>query len=158
MNEARMRTVLLVAAAYHLLLGAYMFFAPGSFYDVLGEFPPENDHYIRDVATLYIALGVVLYVSSRRPSWRVPILSFAVLQYLIHVLVHVIDVDDAASEGKGWFAVFALSVLTAALAFLLGAAARGVREPRPERRRRDRDGDRDREPEPEGEREGERRT
>ena len=129
MNEPRFRTVLLVAAAYHLILGAYMFFAPGSFYDTLGKFPPENHHYIKDVATFYIALGAAFYVSSHRPSWRVPVLAFAVLEYTIHALNHLIDVGDAATDAKGWFAVFALTALTVVLAGLLAAAARGVREP-----------------------------
>lgn len=130
MNEPRFRTVLMVAAAYHLILGAYMFFAPGSFYDTLGKFPPENHHYIKDVATFYIALGAAFYVSSHRPSWRVPILAFAVLEYTIHALNHLIDVGDAATDAKGWFAVFALTALTVVLAGLLAAAARGVREPK----------------------------
>ena len=58
MNDARLRTILMVAAVYHLLLGAFMAFAPGEFYDSLGKFPPRNDHYIKDVSTFYIALGV----------------------------------------------------------------------------------------------------
>lgn len=147
MNEPRMRSVLMVAAAYHLILGAYMFFAPGSFYDTLGEFGARNDHFVKDVATFYIALGAAFYVSSHRPSWRVPILGFAVLEYSIHTLNHLIDVGDAATDAKGWFSVFSLALLTVALAVLLAAAARGVREPKV----RDRDRDRDREPEPEPE-------
>lgn len=130
MNEPRFRTVLLVAAAYHLILGAYMFFAPGSFYDTLGKFPPENHHYVKDVSTFYIALGAAFYVSSHRPSWRVPILAFAVLEYTIHALNHLIDVGDAATDARGWFAVFSLTALTVVLAGLLAAAARGVREPK----------------------------
>ena len=31
MNEARLRAVLMVVAIYHLVLGAFMFFAPGGF-------------------------------------------------------------------------------------------------------------------------------
>ena len=58
MNDARLRTILLVIAVYHLLLGAFMFFAPGAFYDSLGKFPPKNTHYVKDVSTFYIALGV----------------------------------------------------------------------------------------------------
>src|SRR5215212_5021779 len=103
MNESRMRTVLLVAAAYHLVLGAFMFFAPGEFYDSIAQFPPRNDHFIKDFSSFYIALGVLLYVSMRRPSWRTPILALATLEYAIHALNHLIDVGDAASDGKGWF-------------------------------------------------------
>jgi len=128
MNEARMRTVLLVAAVYHLLLGAYMFFAPASFYDTLGEFPPENHHYIKDVSTFYIALGIAFYISARSRSWRVPILAFAALEYALHTLNHLIDVGDALSSGKGWFAVFSLALLTGLLLFVLAAAGRGVRD------------------------------
>ena len=130
MNEPRMRSVLLVVAAYHLILGGFMFLAPGPFYDALGKFPPENHHFIKDVATFYIAFGAAFYVSVRRPSWRVPLLAFAVLEYALHALNHLIDVNDAVSTGKGWFAVFALGLLTLAFAFLLGAASRGVREPK----------------------------
>lgn len=133
MNEPRMRSVLLVAAAYHLVLGAFMLFAPGTFYDWIGEFPPENAHFIRDVSTFYVALGIALYVSVHQPSWRVPVLGFAVVQYALHTVVHLIDVNDAVSSGKGWFSFFALALLTAALVVLLGAAARGVREPKRKR-------------------------
>jgi len=118
-NEARLRTILLVAAAYHLLLGAFMFFAPGAFYDTLGKFPPENHHYIKDVATFYVALGVVFYVSVRRRSWRTPVLAFAALEYALHAINHLIDVNEATSALTGWFDFFALS----AIALLLGALA-----------------------------------
>jgi hypothetical protein len=118
-NEARLRTILLVAAAYHLLLGAFMFFAPGAFYDTVGKFPPENHHYIKDVATFYVALGVVFYVSVRRRSWRTPLLAFAALEYALHAINHLVDVGEATSALTGWFDFFALS----AIALLLGALA-----------------------------------
>ena len=37
MNDARLRTILMVAAVYHLLLGAFMAFAPGEFYGQRGR-------------------------------------------------------------------------------------------------------------------------
>jgi hypothetical protein len=129
MNELRLRTVLLVAAAYHLLLGAFQFFAPGPFYDSLGEFPPENHHFIKDVSTFYIALGVVLYISVRRRSWRVPVLIYATVEYALHSIAHLVDVGDAASDFKGWFAFFALAFLTVVLAALATIAWRVQPEP-----------------------------
>jgi hypothetical protein len=148
MNEPRMRTVLLVAAAYHLVLGAFMFFAPGAFYDSIGKFSAKNPHYIKDVSTFYIALGAVFWAAVHRPSWRVPLLVFTTLAYALHTLNHLIDVGKAATPARGWFSVFSLGLLTAAFAFLLGAAARGVREAKPAR---ERGRDREREPEPEPE-------
>lgn len=131
MNEQRLRTILLVAAAYHLVLGAFMFFAPGPFQDSLADFPPRNDHFVKDVSTFYIALGIVLYIAVRRRSWRVPVLFFATVEYGIHALNHLIDVGDAASNGLGWFNFFSIALLTLILATLTTFAWR-VHPPEPE--------------------------
>jgi hypothetical protein len=124
MTEERLRTILLVLAVYHLLLGAFMFFAPGAFYDTLGKFPPENHHYVKDVASFYIALGVVFLVSVRRRSWRTPVLVFAALEYAIHAVNHLVDVNDATSAGVGWFDFFALVAIALFLAALASFAWR----------------------------------
>ena len=124
MNEHRLRTILLVLAIYHLLLGAFMFFAPGAFYDTLGEFPPENHHYIKDASTFYIALGVVFFVSARRRSWRTPALAFAALEYGIHAINHLIDVGDAGSDFTGWFDFFSLALIALLLTALASLAWR----------------------------------
>ena len=124
MNDTRLRTILMVAAVYHLLLGAVMFFAPGAFYDTLGKFPPENHHYIKDVSTFYIALGVVFFVSVRRRSWRTPVLVFATLEYAIHAINHLVDVGDAASDLTGWFDFFSLALIALVFAALASFAWR----------------------------------
>jgi hypothetical protein len=123
-NEPRLRTVLLVAAVYHLLLGAFMFFAPGAFYDSLGKFRPENHHYIKDVSTFYVALGIVVFVSVRRRSWRTPVLVFAALEYGLHTINHLIDVGDAETAFTGWFDFFSLALVTLILAALASFAWR----------------------------------
>jgi hypothetical protein len=124
MNEARLRTVLMVVAVYHLLLGALMIFAPGAFYDSLGKFPPKNEHYIKDVSTFYIAMGVVVFISVRRRSWRVPVLVFITLEYAIHTLNHLVDVGKAATDFTGWFDFFALAAATVILAAITTVAWR----------------------------------
>jgi hypothetical protein len=129
LNEPRLRTVLLIVAVYHLVLGAVMFFAPGAFYDSLGKFPPENHHYIKDVSTFYIALGVAVYVSVRRRTWRVPLLVFATLEYAIHAINHLVDVSKAASDFTGWFDFFSLALITLILAAIATFAWRVHPEP-----------------------------
>jgi hypothetical protein len=124
MNEARLRTILLVAAVYHLALGAFMFLAPGAFYDTLGKFPPRNDHYTKDVSTFYVALGVAFYVSVHRRSWRTPLLVFAALGYALHAVNHLVDVHDASSDLTGWFDFFALAAIALLLAALASVAWR----------------------------------
>jgi hypothetical protein len=123
-NDTRLRTILMVAAVYHLLLGAVMFFAPGAFYDTLGKFPPKNTHYIKDVSTFYIALGVVFFISVRRRSWRTPVLVFATLEYAIHAINHLVDVGDAASDLTGWFDFFSLALIALVFAALASFAWR----------------------------------
>lgn len=133
MNEPRLRTILLIAAVYHLLLGAFMFFAPGAFYDSLGKFPPENHHYIKDVSTFYIALGVVFFVSVRRRSWRTPVLAFAALEYSIHAINHLVDVGKAETDFTGWFDFFSLALVALILIALASFAWRvHPDEPEPE--------------------------
>jgi hypothetical protein len=131
MNEPRLRTVLLVAAVYHLILGAFMFFAPGAFYDSLGKFGVKNVHYVKDVATFYVALGVVLYMSMRIRSWRVPLLFFTTLEYALHTINHLLDVGKAATDARGWFAVFSLALLTLILGAVTTFAWR-VHPPQPQ--------------------------
>jgi hypothetical protein len=135
-NDTRLRTILMVAAVYHLLLGAVMFFAPGAFYDTLGKFPPKNTHYIKDVSTFYIALGVVFFISVRRRSWRTPVLVFTALEYALHAINHLVDVGDATSDLTGWFDFFSLALLALIFAALASFAWRihpDDPEPEPER-------------------------
>ena len=140
MNEARLRTILLVIAIYHLVLGAFMALAPGAFYDSLGKFPPRNDHYIKDVSTFYIALGVVFYISVRARSWRTPVLVFAALEYGLHAINHLVDVNDAAGDFTGWFDFFSIALIALILAALASFAWRihpDEPEPEPEPERAD---------------------
>ena len=113
-----MRLVVLVVGALHLAAGAFMFLAPREFYDQVGTFPPFNAHYLRDLATWYLAFGVALVLAARRPAWQVPLLALAVLQYVLHVVNHVIDIDDPEPAWKGPVTVVALAVIAVVLAVL----------------------------------------
>jgi hypothetical protein len=105
-----------------LALGTIMVLAPRSFYDEIAAYGAYNDHYIRDVATFYLALGAVLLVAVVRESWRVPLLAFTTLQYALHVLNHLWDVADADPEWLGPATVVALALVGALTAWLLRRA------------------------------------
>ena len=128
MSENTIRTLLLVGAAYHLALGGWFLLSPGSASEAIAEFPPQNDHFLRDVSSFYLAFGLAFWVASRRPSWRAPVLAIVAVQYAIHTVVHVFDVGDAATDGKGIFAAVSLGIITAALIFVLGALLGGRRK------------------------------
>ena len=72
MSRDRLGVLLLLFGASQLVLGLTMAFAPGFFFDNVGPYAPRNDHYIRDVATLYLALGGVAVV-----AWRAALLARA---------------------------------------------------------------------------------
>src|SRR3954467_8774811 len=108
-----------ILPAYHLALGLFMAVPPGAFYDALGPFPPENHHYIADVATFYLAFGAALAVAVRRPAWRIPVLALVLTEYVLHVLNHAKDVGAAVSDAKGVSALVSLALLSALIGGLL---------------------------------------
>src|SRR5215212_8803844 len=114
-----MRALLIVFAVTQIVLGLLLWVTPGFFYDEIGPFGPRNDHYMGDLATFYLALGAVGLVSLRRVSWRVPVLSFAVVAYALHSLNHLIDVGEAEPSWLGPADLVLISLSTLLLAWML---------------------------------------
>jgi hypothetical protein len=112
-----------VLAAYELVLGLWMVVAPRSFYDQVAAFGGYPPHFIRDVSTWQLALGVTLAAAVTRPNWRAPLLAFAALQTGLHAINHWVDVNDASSLGMGLFDAISLTVLFLLIAGLWRAAA-----------------------------------
>jgi hypothetical protein len=109
---------------YQLALGIFMVVAPHSFFTQVGPFGAQNNHYIRDAATYNIALGVVMVLAARRRPWRVPVLAFATLQFALHSINHLIDIDQANKSGIGPGDFIVLTVMTVLLGWLLRLALR----------------------------------
>ena len=105
--------VLYAVAAAQLLPGVLAFVAPGAFYDLLGPYPPQNDHFVKDLGSWQIALGAAALVAARRASWRAPMLAVLAVQYGLHTVSHAIDVGgtDPAWNGPVTLALQALITL-----------------------------------------------
>lgn len=117
-------TVGLVAfAVIQLGLALFMALSPHGFYTDVGPFGAFNGHYIRDVASFYGAIGVGLLVAVGRASWRVPVLALTSIQYALHSVNHLIDIDRAHPAWTGYFDFFTLAAATVLLAWLWRAAA-----------------------------------
>jgi hypothetical protein len=116
-------------AVYHLGLAVLMAFAPHYFFANIGPFGIRNDHYIRDLATYNAAIGAGLLVAVRRLSWRVPLLAVVTLQFALHSLNHLIDIDAAHPSWNGYFDFFSLAIATVVLAWLWRLAARMSDDP-----------------------------
>jgi hypothetical protein len=108
--------------AVYVGLALFMAAAPHAFYTVIGPFETLNVHYIRDAATFNAAIGVGLLVAVRRPSWQVPALAISTLQFALHSINHLVDIDRAHPAWVGYFDFFSLAVATLGLAWLLQVA------------------------------------
>ncbi len=99
--------VIAVVGVTQVATGLLAFFAPGAFYDLIASYPPENDHFLKDVGTWNLALGAIALYGARRADWRVPLLGFLALQYGLHAISHAIDVDQADPRWQGTFGLVA---------------------------------------------------
>jgi hypothetical protein len=135
MHRIALRPLLALLGVYHLLLGAAMVVAPRTFFDDVATYGAFNDHYIRDVATFYLALGAVMLVAVAKTSWQTPLLAFATIQYALHVLNHLWDIGDTDPGWLGPANAVSLALIGAVLFWLLrgGASARAERAPTPPR-------------------------
>ena len=103
-----------------------MALAPGTFFAEVGPYGARNDHYVRDMASWELALGIVALVAARRPSWRAPVLAIALVHYALHALNHVLDVGDARPE---WLGPANLAALVAGAVLLAIGLRRAERRP-----------------------------
>ena len=108
--------LLLVFGLVQIVLGLFLWLAPGTFFEEIGPYGVRNDHYMGDLATFYLALGAAALVAVVRARWRVPVLVVAFAQYVLHSVNHLIDIGDA---DPGWLGPANL-IAVAATALLLG--------------------------------------
>jgi hypothetical protein len=114
MNERRLRLLLAALGVLQLAVGGWMMFATHSFGETIAPFDGFNEHDLRDFATFYLALGLVLLVAATRPAWRFPILVFATLEYGFHAINHAVDVNNS---DPAWVGPAELAALAGATAF-----------------------------------------
>ena len=111
-------------AVFHVGEGLWMVFSPDSFFDVIGQYGLENTHYVGDVGAFVLAYGIALLIAVGRPSWRTPLLAVGALWYAFHALNHLLDIDEARSNGRGIADTVLLALGSAALAWLAAVSNR----------------------------------
>jgi hypothetical protein len=130
LSESTLRTTIGALGVFHILLGGWQFLGPGSFFEHVGRYGAENTHYVGDVASFTIAIGIALLLAVGRPSWRAPILYLAAFWYAIHAVNHLFDIDEnRISDLRGTLDTLLLAVGAVLLAWLGRAADRlhGIR-------------------------------
>jgi hypothetical protein len=116
-----MKALLALFGAVQVVLGLLLWLTPGFFFDEIGPYGARNDHYMGDLATWYLALGAATLVAVRRVGWRVPVLALAFIQYALHSLNHLIDVNHAHPKWLGPANLISLALTTLLLAWMLNA-------------------------------------
>jgi len=119
---------IVLLALYSLGLALVMAVAPHAFFTGIGPFGRQNDHYIRDTATFSAAMGAGLVVALRLPAWRVPMLGITAVQFALHSINHLVDIDTAHPAWKGYFDFFSLAAATLLVVGLLWLALSDARE------------------------------
>jgi hypothetical protein len=89
------RVVAIAAGILFVGGGLWAMAAPESFFDVLGTFPPYNQHFVQDVGAFQIGLGAVLLIAaftSHRDVLAVALLGVGIGS-LAHAVSHVLGID-----------------------------------------------------------------
>ena len=123
-SERAMRAVLVVLGVLNAASGAFALIAPGTFFDEVGRYGVENEHYVGDVGAFVLAFGIAVLVAAQRPSWWVPVLALGALWYGLHALNHAFDVDEARSDARGIVDTLYIWVGALLFVYLTWAAAR----------------------------------
>ena len=123
-SERAMRAALIVLGAVQVASGALALVAPGTFFDEIGRYGVENQHYVGDVGAFVLAFGTALLVAAWHPSWRLPVLALGALWSGLHVINHVFDVGEARSDARGTFDAVYLGIAGLLYVYLAWAAAR----------------------------------
>jgi hypothetical protein len=123
-GERTLKAVLAFVAAYHVVLGLMQLFAPGTFFDEIGNYGVENSHYIGDVGAFTLGFGIAVGIAVVRPAWRAPLLWLGALWYGLHALNHAFDTGEARSEGRGWGDTLLIALGAAGAAWLARVSER----------------------------------
>lgn len=120
----KLKPLLLIVGGVQLATGLLMAIDPGTFFEEIGPYGVQNDHYIRDAATFTLALGMVLTVAAFRPRWRVAAIAGALFQYSLHAINHLVDIGEADPERLGPTNFVLLALGAALLGWMFVAAIR----------------------------------
>jgi hypothetical protein len=110
-----------VIGGFFAVQGLWAFASPRGFYDALAVFEPFNHHFIRDIGSIQVGIGMAGLVAARKATGLVVGLTGLAVFQVLHVLSHVIDRDDG---GRPTFDITALGIAAALTVVALVLAAR----------------------------------
>lgn len=115
---------LVAFSAVNIAIAAMLAFAPHAFFEGVGPYGAQNNHYMRDIATFYAAIGAAGLIACRRSSWRTPVLWLMTIEYGLHTINHLADIDAAHTRWLGPANFASLAIATGVLVWLARESAR----------------------------------
>jgi len=98
--------VLAVLGLGNVANAAWMLASPGGWFTGLPaavpDFGPLNEHFVRDIGSAFLTLGVALLWAAFVPRWRVPLVAPVTLFYVLHALAHVFDTTRGLVGAEHW--------------------------------------------------------
>ncbi len=85
------RALVAFSGIFYLLTGLTQLIAPVWFYDNIGTLPPFNRHYIGDLGSFLLPLGIGLLVAAKNPRAHRLLVGVAALGGLLHTVNHLYD-------------------------------------------------------------------
>ncbi len=99
--------VLGLFALSNLINGAWMLANPTHWYYTLPanvpDFGPLNEHFVRDIGSIFTLLGLGLGIAAAVPSWRVAACAAAAGFSVLHAFVHVLDTARGLVGPEHWW-------------------------------------------------------
>jgi hypothetical protein len=90
-SRAWVRAVVLVGGIFYTFIGLALLFAPTWFFNTIGTFPPFNRHYMGDLGSFILPMGIGLIIASRNPARHWGLIGAVVAANLFHAINHVYD-------------------------------------------------------------------
>ncbi|KAA3643094.1 MAG: hypothetical protein DWQ07_21490 [Chloroflexi bacterium] len=120
-----LRSIVILGAVFYLASGIGLVFAPGWFYTYVAHFPPFNRHFLGDAGVFALALGIGLFMISRRPWEHRSLYVVVTLASLMHASNHLYDAIAFAEPLHHWL-TDAIPVSIVAILFILAWPAMQV--------------------------------
>ena len=105
--------VCLFCGTYYSLVGTLLFFAPRFFFTRVAPIGAYNEHYMVDLGSFLLPVGLFLLLAVRFRNWSPPIMGLAALGSSFHFVSHLrYGLHTAgAMAGNAFFLVVALALI-----------------------------------------------
>lgn len=123
----RWTVVLALFALGNAATGLWMLASPAGWYHGLPgrvpDFGPLNEHFVRDLGSMFVMMGLGLAFAAVRPAARVPVLGMVSAWYVIHAVVHAYDTLRGYVGPEHWVQdlplVYGTAILTLVVTVLI---------------------------------------